>query len=232
MKKTIALLTGLMCIMSLTACGNNNPESSSESAKENSEQETTSENTESSASETSESDTSAESSDSLTAESKDGKTLVVYYSASGNTAKVAEYIADEAGGNLFEIQPVNVYSDADLDWTNENSRVCMEYENPDLRDIELVSTNVDDWDSYDTVFIGYPIWWGDAAWVVNNFVKENDFTGKNVIPFCTSATSDIGESGELLAEMAGSGNWQSGERFRSGASESDVKDWVKSLDLN
>lgn len=81
------------------------------------------------------------------------------------------------------------------------------------------------------MFIGYPIWWGIAAWPVNSFVENNDFTGKTVIPFCTSASSGLGESGELLEEMAGTGDWQEGERFRSGADEADVQEWVEGLGL-
>lgn len=92
--------------------------------------------------------------------------------------------------------------------------------------MELVTTAVPDWESYDTVFIGYPIWWGIAAWPVDSFVEENDFTGKTVIPFCTSSSSGMGESGTLLAEMAGTGTCLEGMRFRSGASESDVNAWV------
>ncbi len=161
--------------------------------------------------------------------SKGGKTLVVYYSASGSTAKVAEYIKNAANADIFELEPVDKYSDADLDWTDETSRVNDEHDDESKRDIELVSTIVPNWDEYDTVFIGYPIWWGIAAWPVNNFVKENDFTGKTVIPFCTSASSGLGESGELLAEMAGTGDWQTGMRFRGGASESDVTAWVNGL---
>ncbi|MBD5160223.1 MAG: flavodoxin, partial [Ruminococcus sp.] len=118
-----------------------------------------------------------------------------------------------------------------LNWTNPDSRVCYEHENPDSRDIELVSTQVDNWDSYDTVFIGYPIWWGEAAWVVDNFVRENDFTDKKVIPFCTSASSGLGESDRLLADMAGTGNWIDGKRFSSGVAENDVREWVNSLSL-
>ena len=140
-------------------------------------------------------------------------------------------IADETSGDLFEIEPVNVYSDDDLDWTNHDSRVCYEHENPESRNVELVSIEVADWDSYDTVFIGYPIWWGEAAWVVDNFVKGNDFTDKTVIPFCTSSSSGLGESGKLLADMAGSGNWIDGERFQSGVAEDDVKAWVNSLGM-
>ena len=158
-----------------------------------------------------------------------GKALVVYFSATGSTKAVAETIADTTGGDLFEIQPEDPYTDADLNWSDDNSRVTKEHEDESLRDVALTTTKVENWDSYDTVFIGYPIWWGIAAWPVDNFVKENDFSGKTVIPFCTSASSGIGDSGQLLEKMAGSGNWQDGERFSSGASESEVADWVKSV---
>ena len=106
-----------------------------------------------------------------------------------------------------------------------------EHDDESLRDVELVSTTVDNWDSYDTVYIGYPIWWGIAAWPVDNFVKENDFTGKTVIPFCTAATSGIGDSGNLLEEMTGTGDWKEGERFHGGASESDISSWIDSFGL-
>ena len=105
----------------------------------------------------------------------------------------------------------------------------MEYEDESLRDIEFAATTPDNWDSYDTVFIGYPIWWGIAAWPVDGFVEANDFTGKTVIPFCTSASSGLGESGELLAELAGTGDWQEGMRFRSSVSEEDVQTWLSEL---
>lgn len=226
MKRTIALLAGFMCIMSFTACGDSN---SSEELSENSVTEITEPQTTSEISEN-KSELPENSEDPLT-ENADGKILVVYYSASGYTEKVAEYIADETSGDLFEIEPVNVYSDDDLDWTNHDSRVCYEHENQESRNVELVSIEVADWDSYDTVFIGYPIWWGEAAWVVDNFVKGNDFTDKTVIPFCTSSSSGLGESGKLLADMAGSGNWIDGERFQSGVAEDDVKAWVNSLGM-
>ena len=161
-----------------------------------------------------------------------GRTLVVYYSASGNTAAVAGYIADALGADTFEFVPQEPYSTDDLNWTVNGSRVNREHDDESLRDIALVADSVDHWGEYDTVFIGYPIWWAIAAWPVNNFVKNNDFTGKTVIPFCTSASSGLGQSGELLAEMAGTGDWQTGERFRSNASRDDVADWVSSLGLN
>lgn len=159
----------------------------------------------------------------------DGDILIVYFSATGNTERIAGYIADATGGTTFELVPVQPYTSADLRWTDENSRVVQEYENPELRDVELTSTTVENWAEYDTVFIGYPIWWGIAAWPVNGFVQDNDFTGKTVIPFCTSSSSGLGQSGQLLAEMAGEGNWQEGHRFRSGASQSDVISWLRDL---
>ncbi|MEY8420801.1 flavodoxin [Oscillospiraceae bacterium 44-5] len=157
--------------------------------------------------------------------------LVVYYSATGSTQRVGGYIADALNADTFELIPVNPYSDADLNWTNSSSRVNDEHDNPALRDIALVSTTPDNWADYDTVLIGYPIWWGIAAWPVDNFVKNNDFTGKTVIPFCTSSSSGLGQSGELLEEMAGTGNWQSGQRFSSSASQSQVASWAEGLDI-
>lgn len=102
----------------------------------------------------------------------------------------------------------------------------------DAAGADLYEITPTDWDSYDTVLIGYPIWWGIAAWPVDNFVKGNDFTGKTVIPFCTSASSGLGDSGSLLEEMVATGDWQEGHRFSSGASDADAADWVVSLDLN
>ncbi|MGI5990401.1 MAG: flavodoxin [Lachnospiraceae bacterium] len=159
-----------------------------------------------------------------------GNVLVVYYSASGNTEAVAQTIADAVGADIFEITPVEEYTSEDLDWTNEDSRVSREHEDESLQDeVELVTTTPDNWDSYDTVFVGYPIWWGNAAWPVNQFIQNNDFTGKTVIPFCTSASSGIGSSGTNLAEMAGTGDWQEGQRFAEHPDESDVTDWATSV---
>ena len=160
-----------------------------------------------------------------------GKTLVVYYSASGNTEAAAGYIASATNAELFELVPADPYTDADLDWTDNESRVVYEHEHPDDRQVELVETKVADWDEYDTVFIGYPIWWGIAAWPVDGFIQANDFSGKTVIPFCTSSSSGIGESGTLLEEAAHGGNWLEGERFSSRPTEETVRDWVESLGL-
>ncbi len=166
-----------------------------------------------------------------TVEGNESKVLVVYYSASGNTKKAVEYIAAATGGDMFELVPTEVYSSADLNWSDKNSRVSKEHDDPDLRDVELEYNTVDNWDSYDTVFIGYPIWWGIAAWPVNSFVQLNDFSGKTVIPFATSTSSGLGESGKLLEKQAGTGNWQDGRRFKSSVTEDEVNSWIQGLDL-
>jgi len=163
--------------------------------------------------------------------SSGSKVLVVYFSASGNTEAVAETIADTLNADLFALVPADPYTDDDLNWTVSGSRVNREHENESLRDVELVHDTVSNWDEYDTVFIGYPIWWGIAAWPVNDFIRSNDFTGKTVIPFCTSASSGFGQSGELLEEMAGTGSWLEGRRFPERTSQSDIRNWVNSLGI-
>lgn len=171
------------------------------------------------------------SSEAETPEAEGGKTLVVYYSATGNTEETAGYIAAALDADLFELLPTEPYSSADLNYGDDGSRVVYEHEHPEEREIELAAATVGNWAEYDTVLIGYPIWWGIAAWPVDGFIKANDFTGKTVVPFATSASSGLGESGTLLAEMAGTGNWLSGVRFSSGASEETVRDWALGLGL-
>lgn len=158
-----------------------------------------------------------------------GKTLVVYFSSTGNTKAAAEAITAATGGDLLELEPAEPYTSADLDYNNADSRVSREHDDASLRDVALKTTTVANWADYDTVYIGYPIWWGIAAWPVDTFVKANDFTDKTVIPFCTSGSSDIGESGTQLAALAGTGDWQTGKRFASAVTQQEVADWVKSL---
>ena len=162
----------------------------------------------------------------------DSSTLIVYFSATGNTEEAAGYIADITGGDTFELEAVEPYTDEDLNYGDDNSRVSREHEDESLRDVELVADTVDNWDSYDTVFIGYPIWWGSAAWPVDGFIEANDFTGKTVIPFCTSASSGLGDSDKELAEMAGTGDWLEGHRFSSRVSEEDIQQWLDELNLS
>lgn len=225
MKKLTALLLSVVLVLSLAACGSANKPASSTTQPE------TSAPTEQPAIEPSESSSTAPAESEPETQPETGKTLVVYYSASGNTERVAKDIAEAAGADLFEIVPTEVYTSEDLNWTNSDSRVSREHDDESLRDVPLTTTEVPDWDSYDTVFIGYPIWWGIAAWPVDTFVKNNDFTGKTVIPFATSSSSGMGQSGSLLADMAGTGEWQEGQRFSSGVSSDDVQSWVNGLGL-
>ena len=217
MKKITSILLALVLVFSFAACSNNSDNSAS-----------TANSTTSTPAGKQSTDVS---SDNNTDSSSNSKILVVYYSATGSTKAVADTIADTTGADLFEITPVVPYTSDDLNWTNDNSRVSVEHNDESKRDVPLTKTTPDNWADYDTVFIGYPIWWGIAAWPVNNFVEGNDFTGKTVIPFCTSSSSGLGQSGDLLADMAGTGNWQDGERFSSGASSSKVESWVNGLDL-
>ena len=220
MKKLAALLLSVVLALSLAACGSANKPASSTTQPETS-----------APTEQPESSSTAPAESEPETQPKTGKTLVVYYSASGNTERVAKDIAEAAGADLFEIVPTEVYTSEDLNWTNSDSRVSREHDDESLRDVPLTTTEVPDWDSYDTVFIGYPIWWGIAAWPVDTFVKNNDFTGKTVIPFATSSSSGMGQSGSLLADMAGTGDWQEGQRFSSGVSGDDVQSWVNGLGL-
>lgn len=167
--------------------------------------------------------------DNMEETAKDKKMLVVYYSAQSHTKAVAEKIAQNLNADIFEIIPEQAYTSADLDWTDNNSRVSKEHNDESLRNVKLMTTKVENWENYDTVLIGYPIWWGIAAWPVNVFVKVNDFTGKTVIPFCTSGSSGLGQSGELLKQEAKSGNWLTGHRFSSNASDVDITNWTDSL---
>ncbi|MGN0626397.1 MAG: flavodoxin [Oscillospiraceae bacterium] len=220
MKKSVIAIINLLLVFAFAACESGNTESVY-SSPESSESSSAIEQSTVSESPTSESQN----------EAPEGKILIVYYSATGNTKEVSEYISSATGGDLFELIPVEPYSGSDLNWMDENSRVTKEYNNSETRNVALEASTLDNWDEYDTVFIGYPIWWGIAAWPVNGFIEANDFTGKTVIPFCTSASSGFGESGKLLQEMSGTGNWLEGKRFSSGASEIEVGEWIEALGI-
>lgn len=250
MKKTAALFLSLSMIFALSACGSRN--GTNNTANTQSERENVEVSTEKPA-ETVLDESSRTSTEELAqtpteepaqaptetvteeasgdAEITEGKTLVVYFSATGNTEEAANYIAAATGADVFELVPAEPYSSDDLNYSDDNSRVVYEHDNPDARTVELEKTTVDNWEAYDTVFIGYPIWWHIAAWPVDDFIAANDFTGKTVIPFCTSSSSGLGDSGELLADAAGTGDWLEGMRFSSSVTEEDVQTWVDSLGL-
>ena len=159
------------------------------------------------------------------AESAKGKSIVVYFSASGNTRAAAEKIAELTGSDLMEIVPEEKYTEADLNWHDGESRTSVEKDDASIRPaIKPDTKNLAD---YDTVFLGYPIWWGTAPKVLWNFVEKHDFTGKTVLPFCTTHSSSEGESGRTLQKLSGSkGTWKDAKRFPEHPSDSDISSWV------
>lgn len=225
MKRLFSLLTAAVLAVSLAACGSS---ASSAAATPTPTTEPIPAPTEQSAPAESETTETVGSTEETTT---DGKALVVYYSATGTTERVAQLIADAIGADLFEVEPAEPYTAADLNYSDKNSRVSREHDDESLRDVALVSAEVPDWDSYDTVFIGYPIWWGGAAWPMNGFVTANDFTGKTVIPFATAASSGMGDSGTDLAKLAGTDDWLDGQRFFSSTTADDIQSWLDTLSL-
>lgn len=156
-----------------------------------------------------------------------GTVLVAYFSATGNTEGVATAIAERLGVDVFAIEAAEPYTEADLNYSNDASRTSVE--RADARP-ELAQVTPDGWTDYGTVLLGYPIWWGEAAWPLRTFAEGNDFAGKTVVPFCTSGSSGIGSSAELLAGLAGSGDWREGERFSAGAGD-EAAEWAAGLGL-
>ena len=157
-----------------------------------------------------------------------GKNLVVYYSAQGHTRVIANEIAKNIEADVFELVPIKPYSDADLEWMDNTSRVFREHEDTTLRDLALVSVTVPNWESYENVIVCYPIWWGIAAWPVNGFIRAADWNGKNVYPVCTAHSSPLGESDALLREIANGGDWNPGKRFFQSAGAEEIKHWCLS----
>ncbi len=154
----------------------------------------------------------------------DAATLVVYFSATNNTKTVAEVIAEGTGADLYEIIPEEPYTEDDLDWNDNNSRSTKEMNDSSVR--PAISGTVDNFQQYSTIYIGYPIWWGEAPRILDTFVEAYDFTGKTVIPFCTSSSSGLGSSADTLASLAGTGDWKDGKRFKEHESADAIMEWV------
>lgn len=233
-KITAALLAAFMTI-SLAACGGedgkkqSSPKDTSVSINEdNSVEEETKKAEESAQPENNEEAGGVEAGqDTLDAEGS--KTLVVYFSATGTTKGIAELAAEILQADIYEIVPQEPYTDADLDWHDDESRSTVEMNDSSLR--PAISGSVEGMEQYDTVFIGYPIWWGEAPRIVSTFVESYSFAGKTVIPFCTSSSSGIGSSGKNLENLTDGATWLDGQRFGGGESEEDIRAWIEGLDL-
>ncbi len=155
--------------------------------------------------------------------------LVVYFSATGNTKAVAENLQSVLGADIFEIIPEVPYTDADLDWRDAKSRSSLEMNDPDAR--PGIAGELPDMSGYDTVLIGYPIWWGEAPRIVTHFVEKADLSDKTVAVFFTSGSSGLGSSMANLEQQAGAGTWLSGRRFTSGATAEELHDWAAALGI-
>lgn len=154
----------------------------------------------------------------------DKKVLVAYFSATGTTAGVAERLAKATGGDLFEIKPVEPYTNADLDWTNKQSRSSLEMADKSSR--PAIANKVEDMSKYDVVFVGFPIWWYREPSIVDTFMESYDFSGKTIVPFATSGGSGMGDSGKIMQSLAPQAKVLSGKRFSSSVSENELKKWA------
>lgn len=237
MKKTITLLLSLFMIMSLVACGNTSSQGDQSSTESSSVESGVSEET--SAPEESEPRTeatqpdeteSAESASETETETEGTKVLVAYFSATGTTEGVAEHIANGLNADLYEIVPEDPYTDADLNYNDNNSRTTIEMNDPSAR--PTISGSVDNMDQYDIVFLGYPIWWGEAPRIVNTFMENYDFSGKTIVPFCTSGGSGMGSSATNLEQLTSGANWLDGRRLNGSDSLDTVMEWVNGLGLS
>ena len=207
MKKIIALLIAVLLVFGLTACGGgaeSAEENAAETAAESSSEETTAEEPQT-----------------------DTGVLVVYFSATGTTKGVAEKIASVTGADLYEIKAAQEYTAEDLDWNDSDSRTTHEQNDPSVRP-EIGSDPVS-LEGYSTIYIGFPIWWGEEPRIMDTFVESYDFDGITMIPFCTSSSSGIGMSGKNLESNAGSGSWLDGERFSGSVSEEELQTWIDGL---
>ncbi len=163
----------------------------------------------------------------LAEEAAHSDTLVVYFSATGTTKGVAEKLANVTGADLYEIVPAEPYTAEDLNYSDRSTRATQEQDDPDTRP-EIAGEELD-LTGYTTVYIGYPIWWGEEPRILCTFVEAHDFTDITVIPFCTSGSSGIGRSGSDLAQLAGTGTWLDGARLNGNASEEELQAWVDGL---
>lgn len=162
--------------------------------------------------------------------SEGAKVLVAYFSATGTTEGIAEHIAKGLNADLYEIVPEEPYTDADLNYGDSNSRTTIEMNDPSAR--PAISGSVENMEQYDIVFLGYPIWWGNAPRIISTFLESYDFSGKSVVPFCTSGSSGIGASVSQLEQLAGGAVWLDGRRFSGSDSQAAVMEWVNGLGLD
>ena len=221
MKKAIAILLSLTMILGLAACGNSASQTEQPSTEDTSVESKADTNS-------AENSTDMENTDNQ--DVQDHKVLVAYFSATGTTKGVAEHIANGLNADIYEIVPEDPYTDADLNYNDNNSRTTIEMNDPNAR--PAISGSVENMEQYDIIFVGYPIWWGEAPRIVSTFMESYDFSGKTIVPFCTSGGSGIGSSASNLERLTSGATWLDGRRLNGSDSQDTVMEWVNSLNLN
>ncbi|WP_418748073.1 flavodoxin [Frisingicoccus sp.] len=233
MKKIIAILLFLGMVLGLAACGKSasqtgQPTTEEDSVESTSSMEEAAENSSTDAENMGVPESQPEETD--IPDAQESKVLIAYFSATGTTKGVAEHIANGLNADIYEIVPEEPYTDADLDYNNNNSRATIEMSDPDVRPV--ISGSVENMEQYDIVFIGYPIWRGEAPRIISTFVESYDFSGKTIVPFCTSGGSGMGSSAANLEELTNGAQWISGQRLSGSDSRDTVMEWVNGLGLN
>ena len=231
-KILLSIITGT-CLVSFTACG------SSDSSNQSSQQTTTTlqeQTTDTTTTATTKEDkttpevTEENNETTETPKSEDGNTLVVYFSRTGNTEKIAEYLIELTNADSYVIEAAVPYTDEDIEYNNASCRANQEQNDKSVR--PEIANSIDSIDSYDTIFLGYPIWWGQEPRIIDTFLECYDFSEKTVIPFCTSGSSGISTSEKNISELVTIGTQLEGKRFAAGASKDEVKEWYDTLNLN
>lgn len=221
MKKAIAILLSLTMILGLAACGNSASQT---------EQSPTEDTSVESKADTNSAENSTDMENTDNQDVQDHKVLVAYFSATGTTKGVAEHIANGLNADIYEIVPEDPYTDADLNYNDNNSRTTIEMNDPNAR--PAISGSVENMEQYDIIFVGYPIWWGEAPRIVSTFMESYDFSGKTIVPFCTSGGSGIGSSASNLERLTSGATWLDGRRLNGSDSQDTVMEWVNGLGLN
>lgn len=245
MKKTRTILLTLFMILSLTACGNSANQTEKFSTERSAVKSTANDTAPAENSnmgdvesadvpKTQTEETQTEETEmqeaQKTQEEQGTKVLVAYFSATNTTEGVAEHIANGLNADLYEIVPEEPYTDADLDYNDNNSRTTIEMNDSDAR--PTISGSVENMEQYDVIFIGYPIWWGEAPRIVSTFMESYDFSSKTLIPFCTSGGSGMGSSAANLEQLTSGAKWLEGQRLNGSDSQDTVMEWVDSLGLD
>lgn len=236
MKKTVTILLSFILVMCLIACGNSAGRSEHPSVENSSIENGTGNNAENSTGDQAQTETESaelpetQRPETEAEETEGNKVLVAYFSATGTTEGVAEHIANGLNADIYEIVPEEPYTDADLNYNDSNSRSTIEMNDEASR--PAIPGSVENMEQYDVIFIGYPIWWGEAPRIVSTFVEGYDFSGKTVIPFCTSGGSGVGSSASNLEQLTSGATWVKGHRLNGSDSQETVMEWVNSLGLN